>query len=241
VLGIAVVALWQAAVSALDIPPVVVPGPSAIWGQLTEQRGLIADATLATGWNALRGLLLGAVVALLGALVAFSVRFLREMVAPIVVAASVVPIVALAPVLNGLFGSMFHTARILIAAVAVAVPVYVNTLRGLQQVKPVHRELMRAYSVPTWRQHRIVTMPTALPYLFTGLRIGSSLAVISALIAEYFGGPKVGLGSAITDAATRGNYPLAWAAVLGSIVLGLTFYLATSAAERWFTRHQPTH
>ena len=77
-----------------------------------------------------------------------------------------------------------------------------------------------------------MTLPTAAPYVFTGLRIASSLAVISALIAEYFGGPVGGLGKAITSAAASSNYPLAWAYVLGAIVLGLVFYVAALAVWR---------
>ena len=84
-----------------------------------------------------------------------------------------------------------------------------------------------------------MTLPTAAPYLFTGLRIASSLAVISALVAEYFGGPIGGLGKSITSAASSSNYPLAWAYVLGAIVLGLVFYCVALLAEVVATRHQP--
>ena len=89
------------------------------------------------------------------------------------------------------------------------------------------------------RQARAVTLPTALPYVFTGLRIASSLAVISALVAEYFGGPVGGLGKSITTAASSSNYPLAYAYVVGAIVLGLVFYVATLLVELWASRHHP--
>ena len=79
---------------------------------------------------------------------------------------------------------------------------------------------------------------TATPYVFTGLRIASSLSVIAALIAEYFGGPVDGLGKAITTAAASSNYPLAWAFVLGSILLGLAFYAVTLVLELWVARHR---
>ena len=82
-----------------------------------------------------------------------------------------------------------------------------------------------------------MTLPTATPYVFTGLRIASSLAVISALIAEYFGGPIGGLGKSITSAAASSNYPLAYAYVVGAIVLGLAFYVVTLLVELWFSRH----
>lgn len=238
VLGVVVLLAWQAAVQVFDIPVYFVPAPRGILAQLGDQPASIWDAARVTGWNALRGLVLGAVVGLVGALLAGSVAVVREMAAPLVVAVSVMPIVALGPVLYGLFGGMFNTARVLVAAITVAVPVYVNTLRGLQQVQPVHRDLMTAYDASGWQRARTVTLPTGLPHLFTGLRIGSSLAVISALITEYFGGPGDGLGLAIRNSASSGRIALAWAYVVGSIVLGLVFYLATYAAERWFGRHQ---
>jgi NitT/TauT family transport system permease protein len=137
-----------------------------------------------------------------------------------------------------MFSASQQTARQLVASLAVFVPVYVNTLKGLRQVRPVHRDLMRAHAATTWQTIGTVTLPTALPFIFTGVRIASSLAVIAAVIAEYFGGPIGGLGKSITTAAAGSNYPLAWAYVLGSIILGLVFYLAVLAVERWVLRNR---
>lgn len=238
VLGAALIALWQLLVRAFHVQDTIVPAPSDIWHQLTQEHTLIFDTTRKTGWNALQGLIVGAIAGVIGALLGHSVRALRELAAPIVVAVSVMPIVALGPVLYGLFSGMADTARIVVAAIAVAIPIYLNTLRGLQQVKAVHRDLMLAYSTSAWQRTRSVTLPTATPYLFTGLRIGSSLAVISALITEYFGGPSDGLGFTINNEAKSGAFALAWAAVVGSIVLGLIFYLVTYGIEQWFARHR---
>jgi NitT/TauT family transport system permease protein len=83
-----------------------------------------------------------------------------------------------------------------------------------------------------------VTIPGALPYIFTGLNIASSLAVISAVVAEYFGGLQNGLGSRITSAASNSAYPRAWAYVFGAILLGLVFYAATLALERLARRRR---
>lgn len=237
VLGVAVVAAWQLAIEVFDIDPFIVPSPGAIWAEFLDSKGAIWDGALGTGRNALWGLVIGAVLGVLGALVANAVRVIDLMAVPVVAALSVVPIVALAPVLYTLFGAAAGTARVIVAALAVVIPVYLNTLHGLRQVRPVHRELMRVYAAPATFVARTVTLPTATPYVFTGLRIGSSLAVISALIAEYFGGPVDGLGKAITTAAASSNYPLAWAYVLGSILLGLTFYVVTLLIELRVSRH----
>ena len=112
---------------------------------------------------------------------------------------------------------------------------YVNTLRGLRQVLPVHRDLMRALAASPRQVARTVTVPTAVPFVFTGLRMASSLAVISAIVAEYFGGPRSGIGSFITTAAAGSNSARAWAYVVGGIVVGLLFYSVTAVAEHLVT------
>jgi NitT/TauT family transport system permease protein len=237
VLGAVVTGLWQLLVVALHVEPFVVPAPSAILTQFVHNADTVLAGSLRTGTNALLGLVVGAVVGVLAAVLASVWRVLDGLAAPLVAALSVMPIVALAPVLYTLYGAGAETARQLVAALAVLIPVYLNTLRGLRQVRPVHRDLMRAYAATRRQQQLAVTLPTAAPYLFTGLRIASSLAVISALVAEYFGGPVGGLGKSITSAASSSNYPLAWAYVLGAIVLGLVFYCAALLVETWFTRH----
>lgn len=237
IFGAVMIGLWQLMVEAFDIDPFIIPAPSAIWEQLTANADNVASGARVTGQNALLGMLGGAVVGIAAAVLSSLARILDQMAAPVVAALSVVPIVALAPVLYTMFGAAVNTGRVLVAAISVAVPVYLNTLRGLRQVLPVHRDLMTAYAAGPLQVARAVTLPTALPYVFTGLRIASSLAVISALIAEYFGGPIGGLGKSITSAASGSNYPLAWAYVMGAIVLGLLFYVVTLLVELWFSRH----
>lgn len=238
ILGVITLLLWQTAVLALDIKPFVLPSPTAIGGQFFENMPTVWSNSLVTGFNSLIGLLIGMVFGILLAILASLVRTVDELSSAVVAAAMVLPIVALAPVLYGMFSASQQTARQLVASLAVFVPVYVNTLKGLRQVRPVHRELMRAHAATTWQTIGAVTLPTALPFIFTGVRIASSLAVIAAVIAEYFGGPIGGLGKSITTAAAGSNYPLAWAYVLGSIILGLVFYLAVLAIERWVLRNR---
>lgn len=239
VLGVVMIGVWQGIVDGFGIDEYIVPSPTDIAGQIGDNAGSIVDGSLRTGANALIGLIVGAVVGILGAIVAGVWRIFDTVVAPIVAALAVMPIVALAPVLYTMYGADKETARQIVAAVAVIVPVYINTLRGLRQVRPVHRDLMRVYAASARQQQLAVTLPTAAPYVFTGLRIASSLAVISSLVAEYFGGPVSGLGKSITSSAASSNYSLAWAYVVGAIVLGLVFYCAALAIELFFTRHRP--
>lgn len=237
-LGIVALAVWETAVVMFDIQPFVLPSPSAIGGDFVGNFDSIWANTVVTGMNSLIGLAIGSVLGILLAMVAALVRVIDELSSAVVSAAMVLPIVALAPVLYNMFSASQQTARQLVAALVVFVPVYVNTLKGLRQVRPVHRDLMRAHAATTAQATRVVTLPTALPFVFTGVRIASSLAVIAAVVAEYFGGPIGGLGKAITTAASGSNYPLAWAFVLGSILLGLAFYLVTLGIERFVLRHR---
>jgi NitT/TauT family transport system permease protein len=231
VLGIVAVVLWQLAVTVFQLKPFIVPGPVAIGGQFAERLEVILIASLGTARNALVGLIVGTVIGVVWALLAAAWRSIDELTAPTITALAVIPIVALAPVFYAMFGAGVETGRQIVAAIAVFIPIFFNVLRGLRQVQPIHRDLMRAYAASSWQISRTVTLPGALPFFFTGLRIASSLAVISALVAEYFGGPVSGLGKAITSAASSSNYPLAWAFVLGAILTGLVFYIATYALE----------
>ncbi|WP_394553442.1 ABC transporter permease [Agromyces sp. MMS24-JH15] len=237
-LFIVLVALVELVVVAAGIPPFVLASPSAIWAQLVQYAPQVLEATLATGLNALIGLVAGAVLGVVAAILASGVKAIDGMLGPVVASVAVVPIVALAPVLYTMFGSTSEVARIIVASIAVFVPIFLNTLRGLRQVRPVHRDLMRAYAATPQQATRAVTIPSALPHFFTGLRIASSLAVISALVAEYFGGPRQGLGSAITTAAASSAYARAWAFVIGAILLGLVFFALTSLLERIASRHR---
>ncbi|HEY0117257.1 MAG TPA: ABC transporter permease subunit [Cellulomonas sp.] len=232
VLFVALLTGWQLTVVIGDVPAYLLPSPSAIAGEFVEFWPTISSAALVTGRNALIGLVIGAVGGIGIAVLASASRTLDAVLAPVVAGLAVVPVVALAPVLYTMYGASAETGRQIVVAIAVFVPVFVNTLRGLRQVRPVHRDLMRAYAVTPWQATRTVTVPTALPFVFTGLRLASSLAVISAIVSEYFGGPRTGIGSFITTAAAGSNYARAWAYVLGGIVVGLVFYGATLALER---------
>jgi NitT/TauT family transport system permease protein len=233
--GVAGLIAWQLTVSLGRIAPFILPAPSAIWAELVEQRNNVLDAALASGANALVGLIGGAVVGILAAMVASRFGLLGEVSVPFAAVLNALPIIALAPILNNMFESTSSVPRRLVAGIIVFFPVFLNTLRGLREVDPTHRELMDSYAARGWTFARLVRLPGALPFVFTGLRQASSLAVIAAVVAEYFGGLQDGLGARITSAAAFTAYPRAWAFVVGACVLGLIFYLTTLLLERLAT------
>jgi NitT/TauT family transport system permease protein len=230
--GVLAIVAWQVTVTAGRIAPFILPAPSAIWDELVEQRSNVWEAGLASGENALIGLVGGAIVGVLVAMAASRFRPLSEISIPFAAVLNALPIIALAPILNNMFESTSSIPRRLVAGIIVFFPVFINTLRGLREVDPIHRELMHTYAASGWTFAVKVRLPGSLPYVFTGLRQASSLAVIAAVVAEYFGGLQNGLGSRITSAASFTAYPRAWAYVVGACLLGLVFYLSTLMVER---------
>jgi NitT/TauT family transport system permease protein len=232
VVGVAFLAGWEALVRANHIRPFLLPGPSAIWAQITLNIDDILDSARVTGTNALVGLLAGAVLGVLAALVASRFRIVDELLVPLAAAVNAMPIIALAPIFNTMFSTTSAVPRRLVVTLVVFFPLFVNALRGLRQVAPIHRELLDSYAASGWTFARTVRMPNALPFVFTGLRLAASLAVIAAVVAEYFGGIQNGLGSRITSAAANTAYPRAWAYVAAACALGLVFYLVATLLER---------
>jgi NitT/TauT family transport system permease protein len=237
--GVIIVALWILLVDVLHAAPRALPSPITIASELVLRAGIIGEDMAITATNAVIGLAIGALLGVILAGLAATSRPIDGMLAPLVAAIAVVPIVALTPILNTMFGASSQFGREAVAAIASFVPVFVNVLRGLRQTRPVHRDLLRASGASGLQTFRVLTLPTALPYLLTGLRIASSIAVIAALVAEYFGGPSDGIGTSIATYAKSGRAALAFAYVAGAIAIGLIFFLVTSLLERLVTRRTP--
>ena len=116
--------------------------------------------------------------------------------------------------------------------------ILVNVAKGLRQVHPIHVELMRSYAASPVQVLRKARIPNAVPYLFTALKIAAPTSVITAFVAEYFGGNQNGLGSRITSNVAIARNAVAWAYVVGACVVGLTFYLVSVALENITTNRR---
>jgi NitT/TauT family transport system permease protein len=240
VFGVLFLLAWQAIVVGNDIKPYLLPKPTAIWTQITDNIDDILKTARVTGTNALVGLVAGAVLGILAALVASRFRIVDSLLVPLAAAVNAMPIIALAPIFNTMFSTTSAVPRRLVVTLVVFFPLFVNALRGLRQVEPIHRELLDSYAAGGWAFARTVRIPGALPFVFTGLRLAASLAVIAAVVAEYFGGLQNGLGTRITSAASNTAYPRAWAYVAAACALGLLFYLVATALERIATPWRTT-
>jgi NitT/TauT family transport system permease protein len=201
---------------------------TTFWNQRSELWG--------AGWftfkEALGGFVLGCGLGLLGALVLSRWRRVGEALMPYAIAAGAVPIIAFAPITNAWFGLLSPWSKIVISAVLCFFPVLVNGLRGLTSVAPESLELMRSYAASEREVYRRVRIPNSLPFVFTALKVASVLAMIGAVVGDYFGGSTKALGVVIQSSVALGQFETAWAAILVASILGLGFYAAIAAAER---------
>lgn len=232
VAGVAMLLLWEGLLLLLRPDGFLLPRPSAIVASLVEHRAEIASAVRRTGYVVLTGLLGGVVLGVGAALVATRSRAAQATLTPLAAALNAMPIIAIAPVANAWFGSLSPRSNQAVVAVVVFFPVFVNTARGLTQVAPAQLELMRSYAAGEWTIMREVRIPNALPFFFTALKIVASLAVIAAIVDEYFGGPQDALGPLIVQRAGLSRYADAWAAVAAGAALGIGLYLVAAALER---------
>lgn len=224
---------WQLIVVANDIKPYLLPAPSLILSNFFGSVDLMLSTALYTATTALLGLLVGTLIGLLLALLAQRFIVVNNLVTPLAAGLAAVPIVALTPILNNMFDITSRTPRVLVTAIIVFFPVFVNVTRGLVQVQPVQLELMRSMNAQHRTVLRLLRVPNAIPFFFTAMKVAAPLSVIAALVSEYFGGPQLGLGSRIASSAANTAYGRAWAYVVAAIITGLLFYLLVLLIERW--------
>jgi NitT/TauT family transport system permease protein len=229
VLGIV---LWEGLVRALDVQRFLLPAPSAILDTLWEERDLLWSAGIYTFSEALGGFVIGSTLGIISAIVLARFRGLGRALMPFAIAANAVPIIAFAPITNQWFGPLEKTSKMAIAAILVFFPVMVNVLRGLTTVRPQSIELMRSYASGEFAIFRRVRIPNSLPYLFSALKVATVLAMIGAVVGEYFLSSQEALGFQIRNSAALFQFELAWAAITVASVLGILFYSAVALAER---------
>ena len=212
------------------------PAPSVIaqtlvdnWGSARYGLGAGVQATL---FEALGGLTIGTVGGLLVAFV--STRFVtaRDILLPVAVAASAVPIIAMAPLFNAWFGLLNPLSKMMMAAVLVFFPIMASTTLGLVSVDKAALELTRSYATSDWMVMRKLRIPNALPYFFTALKLATTLSLIGAIVAEYFGGQRNVLGRIIVESASTLAFDVTWAAIILGAIAGVLTYMVVSLAER---------
>ena len=239
---IIVIALWEIGFLVLGVQSFLIPRPSVIGEQLTADWSTLARGLAFTGTEAVGGLVVGVALGTAAGFATARWASAREVLLPVAISASTIPIIAFAPITLNWFGPESLLPRITIVAVMVFFPIMVNTIRGLTNVDPGALELFSSYAAGDRQTLSKLRGPNALPYWFTALKIATTLSVIGAVVGEFFGGPLYALGIYITLQTGASRYPSAWAAILLACALGIVLYLAAVALERvaipWYAERE---
>ena len=211
----------------------LLPTPTEIVKSLHSNWSVLWNAGWYTLQEALGGFAIGCGLGILAAIALARWRRLSSALMPYFIAANAVPIIAFAPIMNDWFGLLNPHAKMAIAGVLCFFPVLVNTMRGLTSVRPEAIELMRSYAASELEIFRRVRIPTALPFIFTGLKVATVLSMIGAIVGEYFGGSIEALGVQIENSVTQFDLPLAWAAIVVASSMGIAFYALIGVVERF--------
>lgn len=232
VLFFVVLAAWEVLVDVLNVQRFLLPAPSVILAAFINTFSVIMGSAFYTVRSAIAGFILGCGAGVIVALLTARWTTVREGLMPFAIALNSVPIIAFAPIMNNWFGSTNPLSKVMIVAVITFFPMMINMVRGLTLVEPAKLELMRSYATSPFEVLRKVRIPNALPYVFNALKVCSTLALIGAIVGEYFGGPRESLGVYILQEAQLFRFDNAWAAIIISAVLGIVFYLIIIALER---------
>lgn len=239
VFGLGIVAWQWILPDLLHVERFLLPRFSAVMDTFWAQRGDLWSAGWFTFKEAFGGWIFGCAAGIAFALLLARWRPLGSALMPYAIAANAVPIVAFAPITNNWFGLLNPASKMVIAGVLCFFPVLVNTLRGLTSVEPASLELMRSYAATERETFRRVRIPTSLPYLFTALKVTTVLAMIGAIVGDYFGGSTEALGIQIREKVGISDYEYSWAAIIVASLVGIAFYAAVAIGERFVLSWHP--
>jgi putative hydroxymethylpyrimidine transport system permease protein len=227
---VGVVVIWELWVQVWNIPKWQLPSPSEIARELVASRGLLLGHTLVT----LEEIVLGFIAALAAGLllatgIAYS-RILERSVYPIVIASQTVPIIAIAPLLLIWVGYGI-APKVIVVALICFYPIAVNTVDGLKAVDPDMVNMIKTLGASRWQVFTKLQMPTAMPYMFSGIKIGISVSVIAAVIGEWVGA-SAGLGYLITYSQPLFLTARVFAAIVVLSAMGISLFVLASVVER---------
>jgi NitT/TauT family transport system permease protein len=240
VFGATLLGLWEAAVRLYEISPIILPAPTAIAAAFAENtETLWADFVQTILKGALSGYAIGCGAAFLTAVAIDRSPFLQRGLLPVGNFIAALPIVGTAPILVMWFGFGWQSKAAVVVAM-VFFPMLVNAVQGLKASEPMQRDLMHTYAASYWQSLLKLRVPTALPFLFNGLKICTTLALIGAIVAEFFGSPVVGMGFRIKIEVGRLAMDMVWASIAVAAMAGTAFYGLVSVVERRLTFWHPS-
>ena len=240
IFGITILVVWEGLVRGLQVPGVILPPPTTI--------GVKIGASLPTLWEdfvqtfvkgALTGYVIGCSAAVLVAVLIDRSPFLQRGLLPVGNFIAALPIIGTAPILVMWFGFDWHS-KAAVVVVMVFFPMLVNTVQGLSSSDAMQRDLMRTYGASYWQTMIKLRLPAAMPFIFNGLKIATTLALIGAIVAEFFGSPIRGMGFRISTEVGRLGLDMVWAEITVAAIAGSAFYGIVALIEKGVTFWHPS-
>ena len=232
--------LWEVLTVGLSVPQVLLPSPSVIW-RVFDGAGatFLADFNQTFVRSAIPGFIMGSGAGFIVAIAADKTPFLQRGLIPIGNFFSAIPLVGIAPIMIMWFGFDWQS-KAAVVAIMTFFPMMVNTLVGLNETDKIDRDLLHTYATNYWRELLSLRLPNAMPFILNALKINSTLAMIGAIVAEFFGTPTVGMGFRISAEVGRMNIDMVWATIAIAALTGSMFYGVFALLERKLTFWHPS-
>lgn len=238
--GLTIVVLWEAIVHSFAISPAILPAPSAVADRFVNSTGMLWEDFVQTVLKgALRGYIFGVLAAFVVAILIDRSPFLTRGLLPIGNFVAALPIVGVAPILVSWFGFDWQS-KAAVVVVMVFFPVLVNTVQGLRETDAMLRDLMKTYAAGYFKTLIKLRIPAAMPFIFNGLKVAATLALIGAIVAEYFGSPTRGMGFRISTGVGSLSIDLVWAEIVVAALAGTAFYGIVAFIEKKVTFWHPS-
>ncbi|WP_322414953.1 ABC transporter permease [Mesorhizobium huakuii] len=240
IFGAWILIIWEAVTRGAGIPFILLPPPSAIGARIAGSLPVLGADVRQTIFKAvIFGYVVGSGAGFITAVLADRVPFLRRGLLPIGNMVSALPIIGVAPIMVMWFGFDWQS-KAAVVIIMTFFPMLVNTVAGLAASGHMERDLMRTYASGYWPTLIKLRLPAAAPFIFNALKINSTLALIGAIVAEFFGTPVVGMGFRISTEVGRMNIDMVWAEIAVAALAGSVFYGVVALVERAVTFWHPS-
>lgn len=240
IFGFTILIVWELVVRGLNVPLVILPPPSLIAETFSAKLPILwKDFVQTFVKGALSGYFIGCTAAVALAVLVERFDFLRRGLLPVGNFVAALPIIGTAPILVMWFGFDWHS-KAAVVVVMVFFPMLVNTVAGLGETTAMQRDLMKTYGADPWQAFIKLRLPAAMPFIFNGLKISTTLALIGAIVAEFFGSPTLGMGFRISASIGQLALDMVWAEIVVAALAGSAFYGVVAIIEKGVTFWHPS-
>ena len=238
--GFSILILWEGFVRGFNISPILLPPPSAIAVRFSGSISILWEDFVQTFIKgALSGYVIGCSAAFITAVAVDKSNFLKRGLLPVGNFVAALPIIGMAPILVMWFGFDWHS-KAAVVVVMVFFPMLVNTVAGLNAKDNIQHDLMKTYGASYWQNLLKLNLPAAMPFIFNGLKICTTLDLIGAIVSEFFGSPTRGMGFRISTEVGRLSLDMVWAEITVAAFAGSAFYGLMALIEKGVTFWHPS-